>query len=341
MKNHIMKQVTIKDVASKAGVSISTVSRVFNNNYPVSKEVKERVMEIADQLSYRPNSVARSLKTQKTDIIGYVVPDISRRFYMEIGRGIENVVSPYDYNIIMASSDSDIKKESKLLTALLEERVAALVIATADKSGSGLQNFIDIRIPVIMVDRYPKDFRSDCVLEHNYDISYRLTEILLDHGHTNIAAANVLLSVSTGLERYNGFMAALKAAKIKPNHRFISGSFFTSQDSEGWVHKIFSADNPPTALFCANSTMARGALVALKKLSIRIPEDVSVVSYGELEMADLVDIKLTSGVQKPRQMGIEAGKMVLERIKNGVFHEPITQYVPTDIIDGTSVKKIN
>ena len=335
-----MKNATLKDVAAMAGVSLSTASRVLNDNYPVSANVRERVYEVVKALAYTPNSAARSLKTQKTDMIGLVVADIGSPFFVGIAKGIESMVMQKGYNILIAGSNGDVNKERQLLSTLLEKRVAALIIASADNSVQALQSFVNARIPVILVDRFLPDIKADCVQEKNFEIARDLTRLLIQNGHRDIAIANVLLSVSSGLSRYEGFMAAHQEAGIKPNSRNISGSNFTKEDARAWTHRLFACEKPPTAMLCANNVMVAGALQALRELSLRVPEDVSLVSFGELDMQELIDTKITSSVQDAFAMGLKAGNLALERILNGTERPPVLEYTDVSIAVRNSVAKI-
>lgn len=332
-----MRSATLKDVAAMAGVSVSTASRVLNDNYPVSAEVRERVLEVIKALAYTPNSAARSLKTQKTDMIGLVVADIGSPFFVGIAKGIESTVMQEGYNILIAGSNGDVEKERQLLSALLEKRVAALIVASADSSGQALQPFVNAHIPVILVDRFLPDIKADCVLEKNFEIARELTRILIQHGHRDIAIVNVLLSVSSGLARYEGFMAAHKEAGLKPVSRNISGSNFTQEDARAWTYRLFSGERPPTAIFCANNVMVAGALQALGELSLRVPQDVSVVSFGELDMQALIDTKITSSVQDSFAMGVIAGRLALERITHGNGKPPMQEHMEMAIAVRSSV----
>lgn len=336
-----MKSATLKDVADMACVSVSTASRVLNNNYPVSNEVRERVLEVVKLLGYMPNSAARSLKTNKTDTIGLVVADISNLFFMRIAKGIENAIMPLGYNIIIASSDGDKNKEKKLLMMLLEKRVAALIIASSGRSGTYLQNFEAVGIPIILIDRMVRDIKADFVMEQDQEIARRLTRILFDAGHTNIAAANVNFSASPGLLRYEGFMEAHRECGIRPVSKYISGSNFEQEEAYQWVKKVFSTDHPPSAIFCANNIMTTATLLAFQEMSIKVPEDVSIVSFGELEMQPLIPLKITCSVQDAFGMGTIAGELALRRIEEGNAFPLAETYMDITIAERNSVMVLN
>jgi len=323
--------VTIKDIASKAGVSVSTVSRVLNNNYPVSEEVRNRVLEIVEMLQYKPNSVAKNLRSKKSQMIGLVVADIANNFFMQLAKGIESVIVEYGYHIMIATSDGNVDKERQVLTAMLPERPAALIVTTFDSESRHLQDFIDTGIPVIMADRFLKGLDSDAVISDNFEAAYKLTSLLLEQGHKDIAIANVLLSISTGRERYEGYLKALDEYGLKPNTRYVSSGNFDAESSEKWVTEIFSGDKRPSALVGANNIMTIGALRAFRKLSLNVPKDVSMVSIGTMPFQDLIEPRITSSVQNGYEMGVIAGEMALRRIEKGIHIKSKRQVVQMPI----------
>jgi len=290
-----------------------------------------------EMLNYSPNSIARSLRSQKTDMLGLVVADLGHEFFMQVAKGLENAIAPHDFNMIIASSDSDVGKERKILPMLLEKRVAALIVASFDNDSTILRNFMEADIPVIMVDRVIKGFTCDSIVLDNFGTSYRLTQLLLSNGHRNIAIANILLNISSGIERYEGFIKALEDHGIRPNSRYISGDNFDREACSHWVKKVFSMKNPPTALVCANNIMTIGALLAFKEMGIRVPEDVSLVSMGKFALQSLIEPKITASIHDGFAMGQLAGEIAINRIQKGK-NIPIRQEVIVpEIVDNGSV----
>jgi LacI family transcriptional regulator len=335
-----MNNGTIKDIAAKSGVSISTVSRVINDNYPVSPEIRARVLEVMEMVHYKPNSIARSLRNRKSQMIGLIVADLANLFFMQMAKGIEQAVSPYGFNIIIASSDGDVQKERRILAALLNERPAALIITSYDNNGSQLQEFMDVGIPVVMADRYIRGFECDVVCAVNFQTAYELTNYLLNKGHRDIAIANVLLSISSGIDRYEGFLKALSEKELKPVSKWVSSGSFNQQESYKWVKETFSAPSPPTALICANNIMTIGALLAFKDLGLKIPDDVSVVSMGEIPLHALIDPQITYSQQDGFKMGECAGQMAVERIQKGMSQKYMKKEISSAILEYNSVRQI-
>ena len=336
-----MNNITIKDVAAYAGLSITTVSRYINNNYPVSVASKAKIEAAIQTLGYRPNLAARSLKSNSSGIIGLMVADISNRFFMKIAKGLEEVVSERDYQIIFASSDGDVEKERKILSMFEERRVDALLVASSDTIPDYLNKFIAYGMPVVAVDRWIEGLQADSVLEYNWNASYALVQYLIENGHRDIAIQNVNLKLTPGRERFEGAVQAMRDYCIPIQKQWISPAGFTREDAVAWIKEIFSRNGcKPTAIFCANNMMAEGVLIALKELHYLVPQDVSVVSFGGISMQALIEPQITSVLQNPYELGNAAGEILLKRL-DGSDEGYVKQRYPVQFIEGNSVRKIN
>jgi DNA-binding LacI/PurR family transcriptional regulator len=338
-----MARITIKEVAQKAKVSVSTVSRVINDNYPVSAAVREKVVQCLQELNYRPNGIARSLKSSKTKMIGFVVADISNPFFMRIAKAMESVISDEDQSIVFCSSDGIPEKEKKLLESLNEKRVEAMVIASSDPESRYIRQLVDEGMPVVLIDRKVKGIDTDVVVEDNYNTAYSLTKHLIERGHRKIAIVNVSLAISVGLERFKGFTDALKHYRLPLHQEYVLNDSFQKEDACAAVEKMIAANrnNLPTAIFCCNNIMGLGTILALKKMGLKIPDDISVVSFGMMDLLEFVEPKLTVAIQNATAIGRKAGQIIMERINhqkmNGGFKEYIL--VP-EIVFGSSVRRM-
>lgn len=334
-----MGDITIRDIAKRAGVSIATVSRVINNNYPVSSEVEALVRKTMEDLNYRPNANARSLRSRKTGLIALVVADLSNRFFMEAAKGLEAVIADSDYNLIIASSSGKVEKERKLIESLMEMRIAGLVIACIDKSKEKLQSCEDMDVPMVLIDRKVEALDTNQILWDNYTGACQLTNHLIEYGHKRIAIVNVSLNNNNGQERLQGFKEALKAAGLKCLKEYISKSNFGQEEAYEFVMKVMKSAEPPTAIFCANNIMLEGTLDALKELNLKVYDDVSVVIFGNPECNRYLERKITAVIQDTRSMGRIAGEVMCDLLKNPNIHH--TQIVlKTELVLGDSVKKI-
>jgi LacI family transcriptional regulator len=308
---------TIKEVAKKANVSTATVSRVLNNNYPVSEKLRLKVLEAVRELNYQPNDIARSLKTKKTHMIGIVVSDITNPYFMQIAKGVESIVISKGYNLVFCSTNENSSREIELLRLLNEKRVDAIILATCQKDGSYIKQLIGQGLPVILVDRKISGCENvDTIIGDDFSASYNIVNYLISRGHKKISILNGLLNISTGEERFKGFKKALEDNDIPIVEKYILKGHFQRDYAYRAVKTMIMEQKSdlPTAIFAANNFMAEGAMIAIYEQGLSIPENISLVSFGNLTVPQLVKPRLTVVSQNPYVIGQESGKLVLERI---------------------------
>lgn len=335
-----METVTIKDIARETGLSVATVSRVINDNYPVSKESRRRVTEAMEKLHYRPNAIARSLRSNRSNLIALVVADLSNRFFMEAAKGLEEELGKHGYNLVIASSDGKSVKESKLLETLVERRVDGLCIASVDQDGAAINSIIEGGTPVVLIDRGLENVRASQVLWNDTETARMLTNVLIENGHRDIAMVNVTLSHMTGQNRLRGFKGAMEEAGISVPKDFISSSGFSSDDAYGFVKRVLSKRRRPTGFVCANNVMTEGAIRAFREMKMEIGRDVSLVSFGYLECNKYLEPQITSAELNSRVMGRRAGMILLEQIQ-GASVESTQVVLRSEFKVGGSVVKID
>ena len=321
-----MMKSTIKDVALEANVSTATVSRVLNESGFVSEEIKQRVYLAIKKLNYQPNAIARSLKQDKTNTIGVVIPDITNMYYMTIAKGIEDTVQEKGYNLIFCSSNENPQKEKNLLQLLVEQRVDAIVLATAGSNEEKVKEICQSGLPVVLVDRTfeVEGQELDSVTENNFESTYELTRFLINQGHQSIGVVNGLLNVSTGRERYDGFRKAMQEYGLEIDTKYIFNGSFTQEDGIKAVDYFLNFPRKPTAILSFNNEMTFGVLLELTRKGYSVPEDMVVASYGDLEAAKLLKSSgIISLVHKPYEMGERTGNILLKRLnqEEGPFTE--------------------
>ncbi|GIN69904.1 LacI family transcriptional regulator [Bacillus sp. J14TS2] len=314
-----MHKVTIKDIARESGVSTATVSRVLSNRGYASEEIKEKVRSVADQLNYQPNAIARSLKMDRTNTIGIVIPDISNSYFMKISRGIEDTLAEIGYSLLFVSGDENSNKEQKVMKVLLEKRVDAIVLATSGENEEIIKKINHSGVPVILIDRKLEsdELELDLIEEDNIEGAYQLTKYLIDQGHKKIGIVNGSLGVSTGRERYAGYKRALTEYNLELDENMVFNGSFTEEDGSNAVSHFLHKLEKPTAILSVNNTMTFGVLLQLTKMGYTIPNDMVVASYGEVEAAQLLR---PSGIiyvkQQPYEMGVRTGEILIERLLN-------------------------
>ena len=339
-----MRRATITDVAKRANVSISTVSRVLNKNYPVSDELRQKVLQAVSELNYQPNAVARSLKKQTTNTIGVVVADISNPFFMQIAKGIESIVSSQGYQLIFCSTDENPSKEHTLLRLLNERRVDAIILASCDTDSSYIDQLVQNSFPIILIDRKVPNCNADVIVEDNFSAAYMLAQHLIQNGHRKICVVNGPLKVSSASERFEGFRKALEDNDIELKKKYVLEGNFMRDDAYNAVKKMIlnHQSDLPTAIFAANNLMAEGAMAALREFNMKIPDDISLVSFGDISTPVLIEPKLTVISQNAFTMGQKAGNTALYRIKSGVNNTDFKEFIMVpEISIGDSVKKLS
>lgn len=323
----IMEKVTIKEVAKESGVSTATVSRVVNDTGYVSEEIKDRVLETIKKLNYQPNAVARSLKQNKTNTIGVIIPDISNPYFMKIAKGIEDRTWDAGYNLLFSSSDGKLEKEYALLNLLVEQRVDAIILVTSSSENELAKKINRSGIPVVLIDRRLKDVESefDLVEEDNVEGAYYLTEKIIQKGHSRIGVIAGSLQVSTGSDRYIGFTKALKDYNISIVEELIYIGDFTINSGQKAVDYFLGISDYPKAIISFNNLMTYGVLSSLFQKGFKVPRDFDVASYGETDIEMLLEPPgIVSISQQPYQMGIKAGDILIKRLvmgEKGPFYE--------------------
>lgn len=276
-------------------------------------------MEAVAKLNYQPSAIARSLKQDKTFMIGVIVPDISNPYFMGISRGIEDVVGLEGFQLMFCSSDESPEKESRLLQLLQEKRVDAIVLATAGGNDAVIRSLTESGLPIVLVDRKLEGEEAgrtlDLVAEDNAEGASRLTAKLLEEGHVRIGVVNGPARVSTGRERFEGVLKAMNDFGLEPNPLVFNGAF-TTEDGIRAVRKFLKADPRPTAIISLNNRMSLGVLLEIVRSGLRIPDDIAVASFGEVEAGSLLkNPGLYYIDQHPYDMGIKAGEILLKRIR--------------------------
>ena len=317
MKKQIGR-VTIHDVAAKAQVSIATVSRVMHGTYYVNPEICDRVRQAIDELAYVPDSNARSMKFKYRYMIGYLVSDISNRHFTAVSRAIEDVIGPAGYSLIVCSNDSKEDKERDNLRALLSHRIDGLIINTSGKNDNYIAE-IASNMPVVLLHRRinAKVFHGDYVGSDDYAGGALLARKLIEHGHRNIGLIGSDLSISTFRDRTSGFQDKLSEyGMVLPNTHIVSGNY-TQEEGYTAMRTLMEQAPDISALALINNAMAIGAYTYLAERRIRIPEQLSVISFGDIENSSLFFVKPAFISQQPVRIGKAAADLILTRI-----HEP-------------------
>lgn len=337
------KNVTIRDVAREAGVSVATVSRALNQNYPVSDKLRDRINAAVAKLDFHPNAIARTLKTNNTNIVGFMVSDISNPFFTTILKGVEDVMQPFGYNVISCSTNGKKSNELSYLNLLLEKKVDGIIINTTGMNNEYITG-ISKKIPVVLSHRkiQTPDFLGDLVGSDDFTGIKELTLHLLALGHRKIGLINGSVQVSTGKERYQGFRAAMESADIPIGEAYPYALNLGYSDQYGYTgaKMLMEMKERPTALVLSNNELALGALNYLHDCNINVPDDVSLVAFGDIRNREILYVRPTISSFSLTAIGNKTGEMLLERIRSGnKINNREVRYMTT-ILEGNSTRPL-
>jgi LacI family transcriptional regulator len=308
-------QPTMCDIAQKAGVSVSTVSRVLNHKKTVSPELRDRVLTEAERLGYSLNRAARSLRSGRTNLVGLVIPDITTPFFAEIARIVGRALGNADLSLLLCDSDEDPEIERRHLENLEERRVEGLLISPSSDARIRYYEEIAARgIPVVLVDRLSSR-KLDSVRTDNIAGTFQLVAHLISRGYHSFGIVAGRDDILSGRERMQGFKAACRALNIPDESVVCENGLMTSQGGYQATKRIMKRQPRPRAIFVATSVMGIGALRALKELGCQIPQDVALAMFDDTSLADLVSPPITVISQHIESIGQIAAQMLLERMK--------------------------
>ena len=310
---------SMKDVANKAEVSTATVSHVINNTRYVSDEVRLRVMQAMKELNYRPNSIARSLRSQKSNTIALIVPilveDTSSFFFMSVAQGIESTLKKNGYNLILSNSNESLENEKEQIRALNSQLIDGLIIAPTAEEHSYLNEVLNGDYPVVFIDRRPRGIEGDCVLSDGYKGTYDAITSLIKKGHKRIGFISGPLGITTSDERFEGYKRAIIDNGLQMELSLIKEADATYK--KGYqLAKALVSEEKVTAIFAANNVMTIGTLKYLQESELKIPEQVAVIGFDDYDWTRITTPPLSVVKQFPFDLGTKAAEILLDRINN-------------------------
>jgi LacI family fructose operon transcriptional repressor len=304
----------IKDVADAAGVSTATVSRVLSGKPHVRPELRQRVLAAVEELDYRPNHVARSLRAQQTRIIGLIVADIQNPFFTAVSRAVEDVASAQGMSVFLCNSDEDQSKEIMYLEHMRAENVAGIIFSPTRKTAERFAEIVDLDIPVVVIDRRVQASEVDSVLIDNVEAARQLAEHIIMDGHRRIAALFGIAS-TTGRERRKGFAQALRDHGLELEPDLVN--YIDAREDVGYesTRVLLHRRERPEAIFTSNGLLATGAFRALREAHLAIPDEMAFVTFDDTPWAKLVEPPVTVIRQPTYEIGKTATELLLDRIK--------------------------
>ena len=308
---------TLKDIAQRANVSVSLVSRVIGNYGYVSREKRERVLKAAQELRYKPSVPARSLKTEQTNSIGVIISDITASFFALLVRGADDIARENGYHLIICNSDENPKKEQEHLEELWSRSVDGIILCPTERNIALIKNILRDNIPMVLVDRKLKSVDVPTITIDNVLGAYEGVSHLLDQGYRRIAVIKGIPGISALEDRYKGYRMALLDREITPEDTMLGYGEFSIEQSKKVATELLELDLPPDSFFITSESMIAGTIHAIREKNLRIPEDIGIVTFDDPFWASLLNPPLTTVRQPNYSVGTIAAQKLLNLMRGG------------------------
>ena len=310
----------MKDIAKTAGVSLGTVSNVLNGSAKVRDPIRVRVLDAVQAVAYQPSQLARGLRRVKTNVIGMIIPDITNPFFPAVVRGAEDVAFANGCRLILCNTDNDHSKELVHLNELRTYLPAGLIVIPSNFSDLTTQaeSYSRAGTGVVCIDRLPRNWNGDTVTANNEAGAYEATRHLLHMQHTRLATITGPLHLTNANERLIGFRRALREAGLQLSPEYVQEATFDKYGGYSKTLTLLRLIPRPTAIFAGNDMIALGILMALREAGLRCPQDVSMIGFDDLDLAETTNPALSSVSQSGYQLGSTAARILLDRIKGDV-----------------------
>jgi DNA-binding LacI/PurR family transcriptional regulator len=331
---------TIYDVAEKAGVSISTVSRVINNTGRISKKTKKRVLEVIEQLGYQPSVVASALTGKRTRTIGLIIPDVANPFFAEIARRVEDRGRELGFNLLMCNTDNNPETEEMYLSLLKQKSVDGIIIGTTTRNHRVLKELLQDQLPVALIAQDIPELTIDVVSVDDYLGGYQATSHLVSLGHKQIAIMLGNLSRTSDKYRLQAFRQVLEDNGLELDEDLVIQTDYSLEDGKRAARELLTSPKRPTAIFACFDFLAIGIYQAAKELGLHIPDDLSVVGFDNTILASIVDPPLTTIAQPIDEMGRQVMDLLVREIE-GEKKTKQRVILPPELIIRQSTKAIS
>lgn len=318
-KQHKMKKETLVDVSKKTGYSISTISRVLNGKaeqYRISKSAAKLIVQTVKELNYKPDIIAQSLRNNTTHTIGLLVPHIDNPFFANIASVVIREAQNYNYTVMLIDTLEDPMQEDKAIDSLLSRKIDGIILVPTGENPSKLED-ISTKTPIVLIDRYFESHNLPYVSTDNYTGAYQATRLLLESGHSQILCIQGPAVSITTKERVRGYLDAIREAGYI-DKAMVRGNDFSIQNGYIETKLALNSKVKPTALFALSSTILLGAIKAFNEHKIKIPQDMSVISFDDNFYLDYLNPPITRVAQPLENIGVIAVKMLMQIISEEV-----------------------
>lgn len=326
----------MRDVARLAGVSQSTVSRVLNDSYsrlPISAETRQRIFQAVEQLNFRPNRTARSLRTQDTCMIAVMIADISNPFYHSIVRAIHNITRAHDYDVLFSNTDHVPDNERHFCETVMHRPVDGVIMVPFHLTDEDLDEIIYRgQMPIVALGQHVQHRQVDVVFTDDEQATLESVSLLSGKGHRRIAYIGTSVETGVGERRYRGYRRALELAGLPLDPSLVQEGDFSIESGRKAMHPLMDIAQPPTAVCASNDLMAMGAMETIVDMGLRVPQDVAIMGFDDIPEATLIRPRLTTVAQKPDEIGRQLTEALLDRIEGRFSGERRIFEVPYEVI---------
>ncbi len=337
---------TLKDIAQQLGITVATVSRALKDYPDISPDTKEAVLTLAKELKYRPNPIALNLRSNRSHIIGVIIPEIVHYFFSTVISGIMEVADQAGYTVMLCQTNETYEREVREAGVLLNSRVDGLLVSLSDNTQTyaHLQEFMDYDIPLVLFDRVCDQLNVSKVIVDDYDGAYKAVEHIIQQDYQRIALIRGVNTTSITQARLAGYLDALRTYNIPIQDEYICECThgLTFEEGARLARHLMQLPSPPDAIFAVADAIAIGALMTVREMGLQVPQDLAIVGFSNWEMSAVVTPPLTSVNQPGFEMGQTATRILLEQIEliqNKKLIVPTTHLLKTSlIVRGSSVR---
>jgi LacI family transcriptional regulator len=327
------KNVTIKEIAQRLGIAISTVSRALHDAYDVSPETRKKVLALAEELDYRPNPFAVSLVNHRTNIIGVLLPEIATHYFSTVVKGIQDVAYSVGYNVMFFISNESLEREKIILKSLNVNSLDGLLVSVSSETNTSehFRKLIDKGLPIVFFDRVLSDINTSKVIQDDYQGAFNATSHLIQQGYLRIAHLAGPKALEIAQKRMQGYTDALAQNNMPIKKSYIIHSGMTQDDGTKDISKLLAIKPLPDAIFAVNDRKAIGAMLALKRYGYKIPQHIGIVGFLNAPTSEVVSPSLTTVEQAAYEIGAKSCQLLIQHIKSPDM-EPQTIMMPSKLI---------
>jgi LacI family transcriptional regulator len=328
-------ETTIHDIAKYLHISASTVSRALNDNPLISEATSQRIKKVAEEMGYRPNTLAANFRTKRTNSIGVIVPLINRHFFSSVISGIEDIAYSQGYTVSISQSNDNFIKETKIAKTMFNNRVDGVIVSIGmeTKSFDHLRLFSERNIPLVFFDRVVDEIKAHKIVIDDFGGAYKVTKHLIEQGAKRIAHIGGPTNLNIYANRKQGFLKAMEDAGLKAYKSLITHNSLREDDGVVAIRKLMNKRKKIDAIFCANDTTALSAIIYLKKLGVKIPDDILVMGFSNEPFSRVTTPSISTVKQPGFLMGQKAAELLIHQIADKETEiEYQTLVMPTELL---------